>query len=626
MAIRYGSTSMTITLVALIAVALSGCASVNGPAQSPGAGGDVARSGAGKVGAIYTALDQGVQSYQDALAAQHRDDPGAGQAILNALDQVSAAAQSCAGTPGCDMQRVSATYDHMMHLREHVGGDRAALVGTDADALAGESSPVLQVVPQSQRAVALLKNGGLSDLVANNDAVKAAIEEWLTQMRGQLMSSYVNYQFLRAEMEPAYHKAGLPEALLFGIMAKESAGKVHAVSRAGAAGPLQFMPATAAQYGLKVVNGFDQRFDPRMEALANAEFINQQLKAFNDNLELTLAAYNGGPGFIGRLAGPTDASFWSPQVYNELPPETREYVPMVLAAAWLFLHPDRYNLKFPRINGVPGQVSLLAPASLSELTVCLGQAGGMQDGWFRTLRNLNPQLDPQAVQPAGTSLRIPKQLEGAYASECAPNSRWTALADTLHAAAPPPVWAAPAPRREMAVVRRYQVRPGDTLNGIAQHLGCADPLDIARANHLRAPAYMIRPGMDLRVPACGGMPQRDMAAARSYRVQPGDTLNGIAQHFGCADPLDIARANDLSAPAYMIKPGMDLRVPACGAMAQRDVAVARTYHVRPGDTLNGIAQRFGCQDVASIAQANGLGAPYLITAGMELRLPSCRRS
>jgi len=625
-AIRYGSSGFAITLAALIAVALSGCASINGPAQGLSAGSDAAQSGTGRAGAIYTALHQGAQSYQDALAAQHRDDPGAGQAILNALNQVSAAAQSCARTPGCDMRRVSATYDRMMRLREHVGGDRAALVGTNADALAGESSPVLQIVPQSQRAVALLKNGGLSALVANNDAVKAAIEEWLTQMRSQLMSSYVNYQFLRAEMEPAYRKAGLPEALLFGIMAKESAGKVHAVSRAGAAGPLQFMPATAQQYGLRVVNGFDQRFDPRLEALANAEFINQQLKAFNDNLELTLAAYNGGPGFIGRLAGPADASFWSPQVYDALPPETREYVPMVLAAAWLYLHPDRYNLKFPRIDGVPGHVSLLAPASLSELTVCLGQTGGMQDGWFRTLRNLNPQLDPQAVQPAGTKLRIPKQLESAYAAECAPDSRWTALADTLHAAAPPPVWAAsPPPRREVAALQRYQVRPGDTLNGIAQRFGCADPLDIARANHLRAPAYMIKPGMDLRVPACSSMPQRDVAAVRSYRVQPGDTLNGIAQHFGCTDPLDIARANDLSAPAYMIRPGMDLRVPACGATTQRDVAAARTYHVQPGDTLSGIAQRFGCQDVASIAQANGLGMPYVITAGMELRLPSCRR-
>ncbi|MHB8570468.1 MAG: hypothetical protein ACYC97_09770, partial [Metallibacterium sp.] len=92
---------MTITLAALIAVALSGCASVNSPVQ--GASGNIAQVGASKVGAIYTALDQGVRSYQAALAAQHRDDPGAGQAILNALDQVSTAAQSCAGTPGCDM-------------------------------------------------------------------------------------------------------------------------------------------------------------------------------------------------------------------------------------------------------------------------------------------------------------------------------------------------------------------------------------------------------------------------------------------------------------------------------------------------------------------------------------------
>jgi membrane-bound lytic murein transglycosylase D len=627
-AIRYGSSGLLMALAALVAVALSGCASVNGPAQGMAANGGVAQSGVGRVDAIYAALYQGVQSYQDALAAQHRADPGAGQAILNALNRVSAAAQSCAGTPGCDMQRVSAAYDRMMRLRENVGSDRAALVGTNADALAGEPSPVLQVVPQTQRAVALLKNGGLSDLVANNDAVKAAIEEWLTQMRSQLMSSYVNYQFLRSEMEPAYHKAGLPEALLFGIMAIESAGKVHAVSRAGAAGPLQFMPATAAQYGLKVVNGFDQRFDPRLEALANAEFINQQLKAFNDNLALTLAAYNAGPGFIGRLVGSGDASFWSPQVYDALAPETREYVPMVLAAAWLFLHPGRYNLALPQIDGIPGHIKLLTPASLSELTVCLGQANHMQDGWFRTLRNLNPQLDPQAVQPAGTKLRIPRQLEIAYASECAPGGRWMSLAETLHAAVPPPVWAAspPAPRREVAAVRHYRVRPGDTLNGIAQHFGCADPLAIARANDLRAPAYTIRPGMNLRVPACAGMGQGELAAVRSYVVQPGDTLNGIAQHFGCADPLAIARANGLQAPAYMINPGMHLNVPACGGAAvQRSVAVVRTYHVQPGDTLGSIAQRFGCPDVASIAQANGLGTPYLITAGMELRLPSCHR-
>ena len=618
MPLRPDFSRVSMTLVVTVAIVLSGCSAA--PTRPPAV---AAVSSANAE--LYARLDADVRQYNDAQNQLEAGDPAAVDARSQALADLRIAATACAARSGCDSARFIVAYDRLLRV-EAGESDTGATDADDTTTENGEPSPVLQAVPEAQRSVALLRNHQLSELIASNGPIKAALEEWLTQMRPQLINTYINYQYLRYQMEPAYRKAGLPEALLFGIMAKESAGKVHAVSRAGAAGPLQFMPATAAQYGLKVVNGFDQRFDPRMEALANAEFINQQLKAFNDNLELTLAAYNGGPGFIGRLAGPADASFWSPQVYDALPPETREYVPMVLAAAWLYLHPDRYNLKFPRIDGVPGHVSLLAPASLSELTVCLGQTGGMQDGWFRTLRNLNPQLDPQAVQPAGTKLRIPQQLESAYAAECAPDSRWTALADTLHAAAPPPVWAAsPPPRREVAALQRYQVRPGDTLNGIAQRFGCADPLDIARANHLRAPAYMIKPGMDLRVPACSSMPQRDVAAVRSYRVQPGDTLNGIAQHFGCTDPLDIARANDLSAPAYMIRPGMDLRVPACGATTQRDVAAARTYHVQPGDTLSGIAQRFGCQDVASIAQANGLGMPYVITAGMELRLPSCRR-
>ena len=611
-------------LALLAAIGLGGCATVpaDGQTQAKADPPPVASAQG-----IYARLDQAVQAYQDALVEQQQQQSGAGQAILAALDQVNAAARDCARTPRCDMQRVSAAYDRLLRLREHVGSDSQALVGTDADGMAGESSPVLTIVPQTQRAVALLKNGGLSDLVANNDAVKAAIEEWLTQMRSQLMQSYVNYQFLRTEMAPAYHKAGLPEALLFGIMAKESAGKVHAVSRAGAAGPLQFMPGTAAEYGLRVVNGFDQRFDPRLEALANAEFINQQLKAFNDNLELTLAAYNAGPGFIGRLAaGSNDPNFWSPRIYDQLAPETREYVPMVLAAAWLFLHPQRYNLVWPNIDGDLAQVKLLTPASLSELTICLGQAGGMQDGWFRTLRNLNPQLDAQSVQPVGSTIRIPQQLQMAYAAQCAPDSRWMQLAQTLHAATPPPLFNPPPPRQAIASARHYRVQPGDTLNGIAQRFGCSDPLVIARANGLQAPGYMIRPGMVLRVAGCdagASGPVLAQGGSRVYRVEPGDTLNAIAQRFGCSDPVAIARANGLQAPNYAIFPGMKLRVACAATQAATAPALAQTttYRVRPGDTLNGIAQRFGCSDPLAIARANGLRAPsYAIFPGMQLHV------
>ena len=121
---------------------------------------------------------------------------------------------------------------------------------------------------------------------------------------------------MRYLMSPEYERAGLPEALLFGIMAKESGGKVHAVSRAGASGPLQFMPATGTRFGLyRDGTGFDTRFDPQQSARANAAYINERFAELNRNLEYTIAAYNGGEGRAARLYRANGgASFWSPQV------------------------------------------------------------------------------------------------------------------------------------------------------------------------------------------------------------------------------------------------------------------------------------------------------------------------
>src|SRR5699024_12862764 len=95
------------------------------------------------------------------------------------------------------------------------------------------------------------------------------------------MRSYVNYRYLRHLMWPQFKKEGLPEAVLFGLLTKESNGKVHAVSRAGAKGPLQFMYATGSRFGLHVVDGFDQRFDPAKSARAAADYMNEQLKVLD---------------------------------------------------------------------------------------------------------------------------------------------------------------------------------------------------------------------------------------------------------------------------------------------------------------------------------------------------------
>lgn len=450
--------------------------------------------------ALYAQLDQASARYEDALEQARRGDNAESRKTLEvALDAMRTASDACVNTTGCDPQRFLSAYDRALRLKD------GSFLGTENDqdmldnqdqATAGADSGVLATLPQAQRTVQLLHGHTLSDLVATNGSVQAALQVWLTRLRPNLIRAYVDYQYLRYQMWPAFHKAGLPEAILFGIMAKESGGRVHAVSRSGAAGPLQFMPATGARFGLNTIDGFDQRFDPAMAAQAAASYFDEQLGKLNDDLALVLAAYNGGEGRVGRLAADMhNANFWNPDVYFSLSPETREYVPMVLAAAWLFLHPDRYNLRFPKVDGAPGHVDLAKAASLNELSVCLGNDDNAHYGWYRTLRNLNPQLDASDVQPQGTRINLPKFLEDAYRRSCV-SGKWIALADQLQNAQVPERLAAdpPAPRH-------YTVRRGDTLSAIAQRFHCDGVRELVRSNHLRS-ASRLRIGERLKLEGC----------------------------------------------------------------------------------------------------------------------------
>lgn len=455
------------------------------------------------VNALYSQLDQAGRGYETALQQSREGNLDASQLTLTrSLDQLKAAAAQCGNTAGCDTQRFFSVFDRLLRLKD---GDFSGDLDLNSDVDPAQRSLAsgkagAATLPQAQRSVTLLHGQKLSELIAMNGPVKAALEMWLTQWRPQLMDAYVNYQYMRYQMWPQYEKADLPEALLFGIMAKESGGKVHAVSRSGAAGPLQFMYATGMRFGLTSDDGFDMRFDPAASARANAEYINEQLRIFNNNLELTIGAYNGGEGRMRRAVGDnTSVSFYDPRIYNQLSPETRDYVPSVLAAAWLFLHPESYNLRFPRIDGAPGKVTLKRPASLSELTVCLGSAGGMNDGWFRTLRNLNPRLDPQVTQPVGTALQLPKPLEQAYASRCV-DGPWPILAGDLHRAVVPVVQAPVASAPAAPEISRYKVRRGDTLISIVRKLHCSSVQEVAELNGLKH--HHIGIGQALKLPVC----------------------------------------------------------------------------------------------------------------------------
>lgn len=457
---------------------------------------------------LYARIDAATARFDTAVARYEQgDSSGAAAEFGAARTELRTLASECVALSGCDVQRVVAAQDALLvrQGRYLVGAtEDATPVDAVEDNMSGEGdSPVLLQMPEAARTVAMLNGRDLAKVIQLNEPVKAAMEEWLTWMRPLLLDTWENYQYMRHQMFPEYQKTGLPEALLFGIMAKESGGRVHAVSRAGAAGPLQFMPATGARFGLNREGGFDTRFDPALSTRANAAYLNERFAELNNNLALALAAYNGGEGRIARLSNKGAHDFWSPQVFNQLPAETREYVPMVLAAAWLFLHPQQYNLSFAQYNAEPVSMQLSQAMSINELTVCLGQQGNPR-GWFRHLRNLNPRWEAGQRLPAGTRLEMPAAALEVYLRQCQSGPMLT-MSRELHDArppVPPPVQPAARPAARPAAPARYTVKKGDSLHGIARQNSC-NVQTLAKNNGIRAPKYLIKPGQRLSLAGCG---------------------------------------------------------------------------------------------------------------------------
>ena len=480
-----------VRLFVLVLPLLAACAA--SPNRPAGAGKE--RTTTESLDALYQRLDEA--SRRHAEAASLGEDEARAQREAARLD-LQALAARCAALAGCDTARVFGTYDRLLaeHAAREGDGDGLAAADEGDLTLAGEhESPVLSHLPEASRSINLLAGRELRDVIQLNGPVKAALNEWLTWMRPNLVDAFEHYQMLRDRMWPEYEQAGLPEALLFGILAKESGGRVHAVSRAGATGPLQFMYATGLRYGLGQVEGFDTRFDPRLSARANVLYLNDRFAEFNHNLELSLAAYNGGEGRMLRLHQRSGGKpFWHPDVYWQLPPETRDYVPMVLAAAWLFLHPEDYGLEFPRLATGTTPLRLPRAMSINELAICLGN-GGTRAGWFRHLRNLNPRYEAHASIAAGTEIDLPSAALSAFEQHCVDGARAT-LAAEIAASRQPTMMAS-------AASSTYTVRKGDTLNGIVRKMKCRSVAQLAANNRLRGPNYMIRAGQKLKLTGCG---------------------------------------------------------------------------------------------------------------------------
>ncbi|NKN34569.1 LysM peptidoglycan-binding domain-containing protein [Marichromatium bheemlicum] len=332
-------------------------------------------------------------------------------------------------------------------------------------------------------------------------------------------------------------RRGLPMELAL-LPQIESRYNPGATSSRAAAGIWQFMPYTGRAMGLRQDQWYDERRDVLASTRAALDYLEQLNAQFDGDWALTMAAYNCGPGCVGkavernrRQGKPTD--FWALQ----LPAETRDYVPQILAAAQLVAAPEQHGLALPPLPDRP-QLELIRtqrPIALAQLA----SASGVE---LATLKRLNPGLKrartaPDApanlLVPAGSGALLRKAIAQAEVVSPATynaSSRAHIRERSAPRARPAVAVSKPAPKALVHVVKS-----GETLSAIARrhNLGART---LAENNHLDLDDTLL-PGQKLRIPGSD--------ALVTYRVRSGDSMSVIAHRYGVTID-DIQRWNALS--------------------------------------------------------------------------------
>jgi membrane-bound lytic murein transglycosylase D len=180
-----------------------------------------------------------------------------------------------------------------------------------------------------------------------NDRVLSYVELFQGRLREYMQDALSRGSQYLPMIQSVFRAEGLPLDLAY-IPIVESAFKPNALSRAKAKGVWQFMRGTALENGLRHDWYIDERSDPEKATVAAAKYLKTLHRMFDGDWHLALASYNGGPGRVQRALKRFKADdFWTLSSRpKSLPRETREYVPMILAAIVIASNPAQFGIDF----------------------------------------------------------------------------------------------------------------------------------------------------------------------------------------------------------------------------------------------------------------------------------------
>jgi membrane-bound lytic murein transglycosylase D len=292
------------------------------------------------------------------------------------------------------------------------------------------------------------------------------------------------------------------------------------------------MSGTALENGLKHDWYIDERTDPDKATRAAARYLKTLYGMFGD-WHLALASYNGGPGRVQRAVKRSKKDdFWSLSASSRyLPRETRDYVPLILAAVIIARNPAQYGVSIAPLP-MPAFETITVPRATDIRRIAEWAGTPVQ-----IIQDLNPELRRWTTPVRGDDydLKVPEGTADAVAARLAESSP-----------------------DDRAPLNWHTVKKGETLLSISRKLK-VNRADLAEANYLsvkskvasgqrliipRAPALLLAsaenpaPLTESRsldaVNATGvAVPSTERAdqARKIYRVKRGDTLSSIARIF-----------------------------------------------------------------------------------------------